>query len=86
MTKSMTTIEAKEKFVELINHIIHTKERVILTRRDNEVAAIVSLEDLRWLEAKQDKEDLEEAIDAFKEAKNQGTISLESLKDEIHST
>lgn len=86
MTKSMTTIEAKEKFVELINHIIHTKERVILTRRDNEVAAIVSLEDLQWLEAKQDKDDLQEAIDAFKEAKDLGAITLETLKDEISST
>jgi len=83
MTTAMTTIDAKEKFVELINHIIHTKERVVLTRRGKEVAAIVSLEDLQLLEAIRDKSDLHEAIDAFKEAKNVGTITLEKLKAEI---
>ncbi len=83
MTTSMTTLDAKEKFTEVVNHVIQNKERVILTRRGQAVAAIVSLEDLAFLEATQDKHDLQEAIDALQEAKNDGTITLEQLKHEI---
>jgi prevent-host-death family protein len=83
MTTTMTTVDAKEKFTDLINHVSHTKERVILVRRGKEIAALVSLEDLHFLETSQDKHDLHEAIDALKEAKSSGSISLEKLKEEI---
>ena len=83
MTTTMTTIDAKEKFTDLINHVSHSKERVILVRRGKEIAAIVPLEDLQSLETSQSRHDLNEAIDAFKEAKDTGTTSLEQLKDEI---
>jgi prevent-host-death family protein len=83
MTTSMSTLDAKEKFTELLNHVSHTKERVILTRRGKELAALVSLEDLQFLESTQDKNDLNEAIDALKESKNGSTVSLEKLKEEI---
>lgn len=83
MTTTMTTIDAKEKFTELLNHIIHSKERVILTRRGKEVVAIVSIEDLQFLENTQDKEDLRLAIDALKDAKSFGTTTLAKLKEEM---
>ena len=83
MTTTMTTIDAKEKFTDLINHVSHSKERVILTRRGKEVVAMVPLEDLQYLEATQDKHDLREAGDAFKETKNSGSITLEQLKDDL---
>jgi prevent-host-death family protein len=83
MTTTMTTIDAKEKFTDLINHVSHSKERVILTRRGKEVVAMVSLEDLQFLEATQDKHDLTEASDAFKETKSVGSITLEQLKDDL---
>jgi prevent-host-death family protein len=83
MTTTMTTVDAKEKFTDLINQVSHNKERVILVRRGKEVAAIVPLEDLQFLESTQGRHDLEEAIDAFKEAKDTGTTSLEQLIEEI---
>ena len=86
MTTTMTTVDAKEKFTDLINHVSHTKERVILVRRGKEIAALVSLEDLHFLETTQDKHDLHEAIDALKETKNGGSISLEKLKEDIGIT
>jgi len=79
----MTTIDAKEKFTELLNHIIHSKERIILTRRGKDVAAIVPLEDLAFLESTQNKEDLRQAIDALREAKNLGATTLEKFKEEL---
>lgn len=83
MTTTMTTVDAKENFTNLLNHVSHTKERVILTRRGKEVAAMVSLDDLQFLESTQDKHDLQEAIDSFKEAKSDGTITLDQLKEEV---
>ena len=83
MTTTMRTIDAKEKFTELLNHIIETKERVILTRRGAGIVAIVPLEDLQFLETTQDKHDLQEAIDALQEAKANGIISLSQLKEEV---
>ncbi len=82
MTTTMATTEAKEKFTDLINHVAHSKERVILVRRGKEVVALVPVEDLQLLEAAQDKHDLREAIDAMKEAKT-GSVTLEQLKEDL---
>lgn len=79
----MNTIEAKEQFTDLINRVVHSKERVILTRRGKEIAAIVPLEDLKALQLTQDKHDLHAAIDALKEARSIGTITLDQLKEDI---
>jgi prevent-host-death family protein len=83
MTTTMSTIDAKEKFTDLVNHVAHSKERVILVRRGKELVALVPLEDLQLLEAAQDKHDLREAIDALKEAKNIGSVTLDQLKEDL---
>jgi antitoxin Phd len=83
MTTTMNTQDAKEKFTELLNHVSHTKERVILARRGKELAALVSMEDLQFLDSTQDKNDLNEAIDTLKESKQGNTVTLENLKEEI---
>lgn len=83
MTILMNTIEAKEQFSDLINRVAHNKERIVLTRRGKEIAAIVPLEDLMALQQTQDKHDLHAAIDALKEARITGSITLDQLKDDI---
>lgn len=75
--------EAKEEFSELLNRVYHSKERIIVTRRGKEIAAIVSLDDLHKLQESQSKSDLEEAVEALKEARIKGTITLDDLKEEI---
>lgn len=82
-TTHISTIEAKEEFSELINRVSHHKERIILTRRGKEIAAIVPLEDFAHLQQTQSKNDLEEAVEALQEARNQGTVTLEDFKAEI---
>lgn len=79
----LNTIEAKEQFTDLINRVVHSKERVILTRRGKEIAAIIPLEDLKVLQESQDRQDLREATEALKEARSIGTLTLEQLKDEM---
>lgn len=82
-TITINTADAKEEFTDLINRVALHKERIILTRRDKEIAAIVPLEDLKFLEESQNKNDLDEAVAALKEARAQGIISLEELKTEL---
>ena len=79
----MNTVEAKEQFADLINRVVHSNERVILTRRGKEIAAIIPLEDLKLLQESQDRHDLREATEALKEARSIGTITLEQLKEEV---
>lgn len=81
-TTVINTADAKEQFTDLINRVAHNNERVILTRRGKEIAVIIPIDDLKVLQDSQDKLDLREAIDALKEARSIGTISLEKLKEE----
>jgi prevent-host-death family protein len=82
-TTAINTAEAKEEFSELINRVAHNKERVVLTRRGKDIAALIPIEDLALLQASQDKSDLHDAVEALKEARHQGTITLDVLKEEI---
>jgi prevent-host-death family protein len=79
----ISTVEARNKFSNIINRVAFGKERVILTRRGEEVVALIPAEDVRLLEALEDHLDLEDARAALKEAHKKGTISLEALKKEI---
>lgn len=82
-TTSINTVDAKEQFSDLLNRVAHSKERIILTRRGKEIAVIISMEDLAQLEERQSKSDLQDATDALKITRTQGSISLETLKDKI---
>lgn len=79
----VSTIDAKEEFSELINRVSHNKERIILTRRGKEVVAIIPLEDLHHIQQSQNKSDLDDAVEALREARNNGTTPLVDLKSEI---
>ena len=79
----ISTIEAKEQFTDIINRVAHNKERIVLTRRNNEIAVIIPIDDLKLLLESQDRHDLREAIDSLKEARSTGTIALEQLKENL---
>lgn len=51
-----------------------------MTRAGEELVAVVPLEDLTRVEALEDREDLEEAREALREARDKGTTSLADLK------
>ena len=83
MTTIMSTNDAIEKFLDLINRVAQNKERIVLTRRGKEIAAIVPMEDLHAIQSSHDKQDLQEAIEALKEARQSNPITLEELKEKI---
>lgn len=47
---AITTVEARSHFSTLINRVAFGKERMILTRLGEELAAVIPVEDLRLLE------------------------------------
>ncbi|HXG87779.1 MAG TPA: type II toxin-antitoxin system Phd/YefM family antitoxin [Vicinamibacterales bacterium] len=76
---TVTVAEAKRQFSELLRRAEYTRERVLVRRHGKPVAAIVSTEDLRRLEAMDDETDVADARLAMKEAARQGTASLDSV-------
>ncbi|MEO7909104.1 MAG: type II toxin-antitoxin system Phd/YefM family antitoxin [Roseiflexaceae bacterium] len=51
MTKSFSTADIKARLSEMIGKVVYGHERLVVLRRGKPVAAIVSLQDLRRLEA-----------------------------------
>lgn len=82
-TTTVNAADAKEEFPELISRVAHNKDRIVITRRGKDVAAIVPLEDLALILASQNKDDLREATEALKEARGHGTAALDDFKEEL---
>jgi prevent-host-death family protein len=77
------TVDARMQFSEIINRAAFGKERMILTRRGKEIVAVVPMEDVKLLEALEDKIDLEEARKALAESKKKGTVSWDKIKKDL---
>jgi prevent-host-death family protein len=80
-----STAEAREKLGKIIQKAAVDKERIVLTHRGKELAALVPMEDMRFLEELEDRLDLEEARAALAEAKAnpERPIPWEKLKAEL---
>lgn len=83
--EKFSTAEAREKFGSIVKKAAEDKERIVLTKRGKEWAALVPMEDVRLLEDLEDRLDLEEARAALAEAKADPakTIPWEKLKAEL---
>ncbi|HKA32068.1 MAG TPA: type II toxin-antitoxin system Phd/YefM family antitoxin [Candidatus Binatia bacterium] len=79
----VSTAAARKQISEVINRAAFGKERMILTRRGKEVAAVVPIEDVKVLEALEDRMDLEEARASLARAKGRRAISWTKLKKEL---
>ena len=53
----ISTSKARETFSDVIGQVVYAGERVVLERRGKPVAAVISIEDLRLLEALEDRAD-----------------------------
>ncbi len=50
MITTITTAEARKNFADIINRVDYGKEPVVLTRRGQEVAVLVSMDELELLQ------------------------------------
>lgn len=73
----VSVVDAKNRFSDLLRRAEHGRERVVVQRHGKPVAAIISTDDLRRLEALEDGEDLTDAAASLKEARSKGTTALE---------
>lgn len=64
--RKMTVTKAEGMLVRTVERVAEEGERVALTRNGKPVAAIVTAEDLEFLEALEDRADLEAAREALK--------------------
>jgi len=80
---TITTGKAREQLSNVINRAAFGKERVVLTRRGKEIAAVVPIEDVKLLEELEDCIDLEEVRAALAETKSKGTISWKKIKVDL---
>ena len=64
----ISTADARKDFADIINQVSYGSEQIVLTRRGKEVAAIVSVEELRLLQKIEDYIDIKDAQKALSEA------------------
>jgi hypothetical protein len=73
----------REAFADAINRAAFSSERVLLRRRGRAVAAVVPIEDLRLLEALENRIDLVDARAALAQANKKGAPSLDAILKEL---
>ncbi|MGI9104876.1 MAG: type II toxin-antitoxin system prevent-host-death family antitoxin [Pyrinomonadaceae bacterium] len=64
----ITISKAREDFAETLNRVAYRGERIILHRREKDMVAIISIEDLSLLEELEDRLDIEAAREALAES------------------
>ncbi len=77
------TTAARDNFADTINRVSYGRERIVIRRRGKEVAAVVPIEDLRFLEELEERLDLEEAKAALAETEKKGSIPWDRIKKEL---
>ena len=80
---SVSVTAARETFADLVNRVVYAGESVELERHGKPVAAIVSIEDLRLLQALENRLDVEAAEAALADPENRETIPWEKVKAEL---
>ncbi len=85
MLRRVSSSEAREEFSEIINRVAYGGERVVIRRRDKELAAVIPMEDLklleRLIEEEEDRIDAEEAMKVLNDPTEE-SVPLEQVKNE----
>ena len=80
---SVNTTEAREKLADVLNRVAYAKDRVRITRRGKQIAAVVPIEDLELIERLENEIDIREAEKALSEARRKGTVPWDLVKKEL---
>ena len=78
----VAVIDARKDLADILNRAAYGKERVVLTRRGKDVAAIVPMDDLNILEALEDRRDVDESQNVLSRIRSgaESVVSLEEVK------
>jgi prevent-host-death family protein len=80
---AVTTAAARKNFSELINRVAYGKDRVVLTRRNRPLVAVVPIEDIELIEEIEDREDLKAARAAMRDIRRHGAVPWSRIKKEL---
>ena len=80
---SIDTSVARDGLSDTLNRVSYGKERIVIKRHGKDVAALVPMEDLEFLEDLEDRLDLEEARESLAEAGEKGTIPWGNVKKDL---
>ena len=75
--------KVRQDFSDTINRVAYSGERIVLERHGKAMAAIVPIEDLEFLQAIENRTDLEAARVALADAKKHGTVPWEEIKADL---
>jgi prevent-host-death family protein len=82
----VSVAEARKDLAEIINRASYAHERTVITRHDSDVAAVISIDELRLLDALiekwEDEEDIRDANEALLEAR-EDRVPWEDIKREF---
>ncbi len=67
MTTTITTADARKNFADIVNKVAYGNEPIVLTRRGQEIAALISMDELELLQQIEDHIDIEDAKKALAE-------------------
>ena len=79
----LSIADAKAQFTRLLHEVQYDQQRFIMTKKDKDVAVLVSLEDLHLLQSLTDQWFLEHAVQKLDALESCGTISLIDLEKEL---
>jgi prevent-host-death family protein len=83
MSDTLNSTDARENMAEVLNRVAYAKDRVRITRRGKEVAAVVPIEDLELIERLEDEIDIREAKKALADVRKHGAIPWEKVKKNL---
>jgi antitoxin Phd len=82
----VTVADARKDFAQIINRVAYAHDRAVITRHDSDVAAIISIDELRLLDALierwEDEQDIAGATEALADARADN-VPWESIKAEF---
>jgi prevent-host-death family protein len=81
--KAISVTDARDDFAELVNRVAYGKDRVIISRRGRELAAIVPVSDVALLELLDDELDLMAARAALADPANSEALDWKDVRGEL---
>jgi len=81
MSTTISTVDARKNFADIVNKVAYGNEPIILTRRGQKIAALVSMDELELLQQIEDHIDIEDAKKALAESGE--NISAEEIWSQL---
>lgn len=81
--ESLTVVKVRENFADVLNRAQYADERIRIIKHGKPVAAIISIEDLKVLEAIEDEIDIEAAKRALEEVRRGNVTAFEDVEAEL---